>query len=121
MAFTTRDIRPGMDVYDTTGRRLGSVGRVTPLAAPPLPASIPDDRSSDVSGEMLGPMPTQTIGNTGPRQQSANNAFAARNTADAPEVGGFAVTSWWPLPIGRTVQAAQVMNVSLERVVISTS
>jgi hypothetical protein len=121
MAFTNRDIRTGMDVYTMAGRRLGTVARVTMLPGSILPASAADQESSAVNGEMFGPAPTQTIGNTGPLRQSAAEGFAAPADADTASVDSFTVARWWPFPGSRTVECSQVLNVSMEKVIITAS
>ncbi|HEX7025306.1 MAG TPA: hypothetical protein VF187_10860 [Gemmatimonadales bacterium] len=121
MSFDFRDIRPAMDVYTLDNVYLGTV-----LAIIPGPAAEPSQRvpanameSSEISGEMLGPAPTQTVGNRGPANQSARARYAVK--PDAKQIighGAITVGRWWGLRGRRTIPMDAVQTVSLERVVL---
>ncbi len=73
MAFDDRDIRPSMDVFTRDGAYLGTVLRVAPGPVAPAdgeagtePILAAARQSSAINGELLGPMPTATLGNPGP-------------------------------------------------------
>jgi hypothetical protein len=120
MSFSPRDIRPGMDVYTLDNRYLGPVLKViagTPDAQEPLPPRT--FQSSHISGEGLGPMPTQSLGNTGPRAQSAAACYGIG--ADAGETlgqGTIVVGKWWGLRERQTIAISAIQTVSLERIVL---
>jgi hypothetical protein len=121
MSFDRRDIRKAMDVYTLDNVYLGTVLNV--LAGPPSSftqtVAPPARETSNVNGELLGPMPTQTIGNTGPNRQSAAAAYAT--TADGAQPlgeGSLVVGRWWGLVGRRTIPLATIQTVSLERVVL---
>lgn len=119
MSFDRRDIRKAMDVYTSDNAYLGTVLTITsgPVdTRERIPAT--SWQTSLVNGELLGPMPTQPIGNQASIKQSASADYAA--TADAPPLGDgtLVVGRWWGL-IGRRVIALEnVQTVSLERVVL---
>ncbi len=72
------------------------------------------------SGESLGPFPTGSVGNTGPRRQSAANAYATASDTSARDIVAFAVRpgrlglfrSPFYVPIGA------IRSLSLERIVL---
>ncbi|HEU4792022.1 MAG TPA: hypothetical protein VFS96_00020, partial [Nitrolancea sp.] len=81
----------------------------------------PEDarQSSTISGEMLGPAPTEEIGNRGPVTQSARERYAVElNSAHYIGEGAFRVGRWWGLLGRRTIPMDAVQTVSLERVVL---
>jgi len=121
MSFDRRDIRPSMDVYTLDNAYLGTVLAVVPEPAPQATESTPapDRETSAISGESLGPMPTQRVGNAGPRTQSARAQYAAQPD-DAERLGHGAITvgKWWGLAARRTIPLDAVQTVSLERVVL---
>ncbi len=90
MSFDRRDIRPAMDVYTLDNVYLGSILAIIPGSRTPVKEHIlPEARqSSEVNGEMFGPMPTQTIGNPGPRTQSAASLYATQPDSTQPLDGG---------------------------------
>jgi hypothetical protein len=121
MSFDRRDIRPSMDVYTLDNAYLGPV-----LAVVPGPTEAPEQRvpegageSSAVSGELLGPMPTGTIGNRGPTTQSARHAYGTRpDGARTIGRGAIVLGTWWGLVGHRTIPLDLVLSVSLERVTL---
>jgi len=121
MSFDERDIRRTMDVYTRDNSYLGTVLGVTP--GPPLPPrpgqpAAPVEGSA-VSGELLGPMPTQPLGNTGPAVQSFNAGYAAApDEASSLGQGTITVGKWWGLGGRHTFPIDAVQSVSLERVVL---
>ncbi len=121
MVFDRRDIRPSMDVYTLDNAYLGAVREVIPgplgLVGDRLPGATPE--ASEVSGERLGPAPTQDIGNAGPRTQSARAGYAAASDGAEPlGDGALKVARWWG-PVGRrTIPLRAVQTVSLERVTL---
>lgn len=131
MSFDTRDIRPSMDVYTNDNVYLGTVIRVIPdsggrvvgdQAETPAEAQVaaPAQQWSEVDGEMLGPMPTQTLGNKGPSKQSARAGYAVeRDDATLIGRGSIQVAKWWGLLGSRTIAIEDVQTVSIERVVLS--
>lgn len=131
MSFDTRDIRPSMDVYTNDNVYLGTVIRVIPdsggrvvgdQAETPAEEQVaaPAQQWSEVDGEMLGPMPTQTLGNKGPSKQSARAGYAVeRDDATLIGRGSIQVGKWWGLLGSRTIAIEDVQTVSIERVVLS--
>jgi len=121
MGFDRRDIRPAMDVYTLDNVYLGSV-----LAVIPGPETLvkehvlPEARqTSSINGEMFGPMPTQTIGNTGPIKQSAKALYATEPASAKPlGRGAISVGKWWGLMGRRTIPLEAIQTVSMERVVL---
>ncbi len=120
MSFDRRDIRKAMDVYTFDNIYLGTVLRVTSgdtlLHEHHVPATA--RQSSKVNGELLGPMPTQPIGNGAPTAQSADAAYATTRDADPLGVGTIVVGKWWGLIGRRTIPLENVQTVSMERVVL---
>jgi hypothetical protein len=120
LSFDYRDIRPAMDIYTLDNVYLGTVLQITP--GPVRAAERVDDaarQSSKVSGELLGPMPTQPLGNPGPIAQSARADYAT-TPDDARPIGEGALTvgKWWGLVDRRRIPLDAVQTVSLERVVL---
>ncbi len=75
LSFDHRDIRLAMDVYTFDNVYLDTVLKITAVASAPVVEQtrrVKHQRSA-MSGEILGPMPTQPIGNAGPRVQGAAN------------------------------------------------
>ncbi len=121
MSFDRRDIRPSMDVYTLDNAYLGTVLAVVPGQEPPPEGSAPapDGETSAISGESLGPMPTQPVGNDGPRTQSARAQYAAQpDGAERLGHGALTVGKWWGLAARRMIPLDAVQTVSLERVVL---
>ena len=121
MSFDRRDIRLSMDVYTLDNAYLGTVLTVVPGPEPPAEASAsaPGHESSAISGESLGPMPTQPVGNVGPETQSARAVYATRpDGAERLGHGALKVGKWWGLAARRTIPLDAVQTVSLERVVL---
>ena len=121
MSFDRRDIRPSMDVYTLDNTYLGTVLAVVPGPEPPPEESAPAPgrEASAISGEMLGPMPTQPVGNVGPEAQSARAQYAAQpDGAKRLGRGALKVGKWWGFAARRTISLDAVQTVSLERVVL---
>ena len=121
MSFDRRDIRPSMDVYTLDNAYLGTVLAIVPGPEPPAEASAPASgrETSAISGELLGPMPTQPVGNVGPETQSARAVYATRpDGAERLGHGALKVGKWWGLAARRTIPLDAVQTVSLERVVL---
>ena len=121
MTFDHRDIRPAMDVYTRDNVYLGTVLAVEPGPAPgPRARRPPEHQGSQVSGELLGPMPTQPVGNQGPVNQSARAGFASA-ADDAPPIGQgrLLVGRWQGWRGRRAIPLAAVQSVALERVVLA--
>ena len=121
MSFDRRDIRPAMDVYTRDNVYLGTVLAVTPGPQDQAGELIAADarQASAVNGELLGPMPTQTIGNHGPITQSARAGYATEPDAAQPLGNGALVAGkWWGLIGKRTIPLDDVQSVSLERVIL---
>ena len=120
--FDARDIRRAMDVYTRDNVYLGTVLAVLPgpalLGPPPAPAAPP--QGSALDGEALGPMPTQPLGNPGPRTQGAAAACGTSGDGAAPlGLGALIVGRWWGLRGRRIIPLDAVQTVSLERVVLN--
>ena len=121
MGFDHRDIRPSMDVYTRDDAYLGTV-----LAVVPGPVAVTEERvpegarqSSAVNGELLGPMPTGTIGNPGPTTQSARALYGVGAGRARPiGRGAIVVGKWWGLISRRAIPLDAVLTVSLERVIL---
>ena len=119
MSFDLRDIRSGMDVYSFDNVYLGTVRRVTREPVPRREVVSREFQASQLPGELLGPMPTATIGNPGPSTQSARRRFASQSDGSEPIGHGKLVFGHLPVPIGwREVSLDDVLAVSLERVVL---
>jgi hypothetical protein len=121
MSFDRGDIRPSMDVYTLDNSYLGTVLRIhaNPITAADEQVAPDALQSSDVSGELLGPVPTLPIGNRGPRTQSAGNRYATQPDAAEPiGRGTIEVGKWWGMFGRRTISLDDVQTVSLERVVL---
>ena len=121
MSFDRRDVRPAMDVYTLDDVYLGTVLRIVPGPEPPAQEQVPEDarQSSAIGGELLGPMPTQPLGNPGPSTQSAHALYAVPSDGAQPlGRGALEVGKWWGLVGRRTIPLDAVQTVSLERVVL---
>ena|SRR3712207_5931639 len=121
MSFDLRDIRRGMDVFSRDTAYLGNVLAVhpgQPLPPGPPPAPVPAE-GSVVHGELLGPMPTQPIGNTGPLVQSFRSGYATAPD-DAVPIGQGTITvgKWWGLIGRRIIPIDAILSVSFERVIL---
>lgn len=121
MGFDQRDIRRSMDVYTFDNVYLGTVLRVSAATSAPEnePRKSVAPQPSTVSGELLGPMPTQAVGNTGPRVQGAAEHYATQpDSTSLVGHGRFTIGKWWGLLGRRTISLAEVQTVSLERIVL---
>jgi len=120
MTFDTRDIRVGMDVYTADGSYVGTVRKVLLGPAPSRrPPQVSQREASAVLGELLGPQPTAPLGNPGPEQQSARNAFATSPDDALPLGAGRFAVGRLPVPLGwRWFSLDDVLVVSFERVVL---
>lgn len=120
MSFDGRDIRRSMDVYTRDNVYLGTVLEVIPDRSTMDEEQVsPHARqSSAVSGELLGPMPTQPIGNPAPRTQSSSTLYATEPDGQPLGRGAIAVGRWWGLAGRLVIPLDDVQTVSLERVVL---
>lgn len=120
-SFDFADIRPSMDVYTLDNVYLGTVLDIMPGPHAADSELVPESarQSSEISGEMLGPMPTTPLGNRGPGTQSAREQYAVKPDDTRP-IGRGAITvgKWWGLVGRRTIPLDAVQTVSLERVVL---
>jgi hypothetical protein len=73
-------------------------------------------------GEEMGPFPTLAVGNTGPTNQSASQAYATEPRQAAPDVVSFVVRpgriNLGPLTRPLYIPTSAVRSVSMERVVL---
>jgi hypothetical protein len=121
MSFRRGDIRHGMDVFTLDGAWLGTVRRIDAAGdaedMPELSAAV--RQSSAVSGESLGPVPTQRYGNRGPERQSAREDYAIKPALSPPLGSGTITFGKYHALVGRrTVSLDDVQNVALERVIL---
>lgn len=124
MSFDRADIRPAMEVYTLDNVYLGTVLAVTPGPphADPTPERPATMHSSAVSGELMGPMPTQSLGNTGPQRQAAGAGYASAGDGAAPlGQGSFTVGKWYGLFGKRSFPLDAVQTVSMERIILRWS
>lgn len=118
--FDHRDIRVSMDVWTADNNYLGTVRRVTGTRTATRAHMEPSKRRvGGFSGEMIGPVPTQSIGNTGPHTQAAHAAYAT-NGDGAKSLGGGKLTVglWAGLIKRRSIALDLVQSVSLERITL---
>ena len=127
VSLDDRDVRRGMDVYTLDDVYLGSVVRVESGPARSSASEATPTEASAVSGESLGPMPTATIGNRGPTEQSAGRAYATGGSSVGRPLGAgrFRVRRWLAgldpatlIPRSRWIPLELVQTVSLERVIL---
>ena len=126
MPFDRRDIRPGMDVYTHNNVYLGNILSIQPgLATGDNPiaegARVKGHplHGSTSSGELLGPMPTQPLGNRAPIVQSSHAGYAATaDNARSLGQGHLTVGKWYGLLGKQIISLDRVQTVSLERVVL---
>ena len=127
VSLDDRDIRPGMDVYTLEDVYLGAVARVESGPTRPTASEETPTEASAVSGESLGPMPTASIGNRGPSEQSASRAYATGGSSVGRPLGAarFRVRRWLVrldpatlIPRSRWIPIELVQSVSLERVIL---
>ncbi len=109
-----------MDVYTFDNVYLGTVLGIHRGTAPAgQPVEGTTERSSEVSGEALGPMPTESLGNAAPTAQAAINRYAtAADGASKLGQASLRIGKWRGLVGSRTLPLEAVLNVSLERVVL---
>ncbi len=109
-----------MDVYTMDNVYLGTVLRIiVDSTTPARPAPGAAEPGSSVQGELLGPMPTQPIGNPGPTAQSAPARYAStHDTAEPLGAGTILVGKWWGLVERRVISVDLVQTVSMERIVL---
>lgn len=121
MGFDRRDIRPSMDIFTLDNAYLGTVLEIVPGEDVPEAerVEVGAPQASRVSGELLGPMPTQEVGNRGPERQGASASYAT-SPDDAEPIGrgGIMVGRWWGLVGRREIPVEDVLSVSLERVIL---
>jgi hypothetical protein len=121
MSFDARDIHRPLDVFSQDNVYLGSVLGVVAGKGTMSDRHTPEaaDRSSTVSGELLGPMPTEALGNPGPRNQDARSGYRAHDDGAQPlGDGAIVVGRWWGLRGRRTIPVSQVLGLSLERITL---
>lgn len=119
MSFDRRDIRTAMDVYTLDNVYLGTVLTITsgPIhRRERIPAT--SRQTSLVNGELLGPMPTQPIGNQASIKQSAAAQYDTAVDADPLGDGTLVIGRWWGFVGRRVIALENVQTVSLERVVL---
>jgi hypothetical protein len=108
-----------MDVYSLDQVYLGTVRRVVPQPGADHAHTTQEFQASVLPGELLGPMPTATIGNPGPSTQSARRRFASQPDGAAPIGRGRILFGRLPVPFGwRQITVDDVLVVSLERIVL---
>lgn len=120
-SFDIRDIRRAMDVYTLDNVYLGSVLKVVsgPVVRGGDQVAEHARQSSAISGEMLGPAPTEPAGNSGPARQSARASYAVGPDGAGPiGTGTIVVGQWWGLRGRFSIPLGWVQTVSLERVVL---
>ena len=122
MGYSGAELRRGMDVYTADNVYLGVLRAVLPGPVALLPVeSDPPAEPRSFDGEPLGPMPTQGIGNRGPRTQAPGNRYAIIPREEpALGLGAIVVAHWWGLRGRRTIPMDDILTVSLERVVVRT-
>jgi len=120
VAFDTRDLRIGMDVYTADWVYLGTVRRVCLGPAPSTrPVRALPNEGSIVSGELLGPQPTAPLGNPGPSVQTAAKGYATGSDDAVPLGTGAIAVGRLPLPLGwHWIPVSDIQVVSFERVVL---
>ena len=121
MTFDRADIRPAIDVFTSDNVYLGTVLAITagPQSAPQHHVIQDAREGSSVSGELLGPMPTQTLGNRGPWTQAASTRYATTPDGARPlGQGTITVGKWYGLLGKRTFSLDAIQTVSLERVTL---
>jgi hypothetical protein len=139
MSFDAPDLRRGMDVFDAAGTYLGTVVWVTSRALPrppdsPARATPAHHADQPFSGEAIGPMPTASLGNSGPRSQSPTTAYAtssaaarigkhgARRPTELVVLRLLTSLNWSTLrPRVRRIPVSRVQAVSHERIVLAVS
>lgn len=121
MHFDTRDIRLYMDVYTADNVFLGDVRQIErqPVASQGKQIGEAAQQASKISGELLGPMPTEPIGNSAPRAQGANRSYGvAPDDAEQIGQGTLTVAKWFGLVGRQRIPLDAVQTVSLEKVVL---
>ena len=136
MTYSRGQLRQGMDVFGSDGGYVGAViwVRTQRGSNTPEPAQISNDgeqagaTQAAFSGEALGPMPTASIGNTGPRRQTESTAYATARRGDAPTVTvtelvvvrSLIALNWFTLrPRIRRVPISLVQTASHERIILT--
>ena len=136
MSFDARDLRRGMDVFAVNGAYLGTVVWVVTRSQThdSAPATHPTQGGPTFSGEAIGPMPTASLGNGGPRSQSAATAYATSPACISVDRHGprqptelvvlrlLTSLNWSTLrPRVRRIPVGLVQAVSHERIVLSVT
>jgi hypothetical protein len=118
--FDHRDIHVSMDVWTADNQYLGTVRRVTGLGTTNhAHEEPPSRREGGFSGESIGPVPTQSIGNTGPVSQAAEAAYATNSDGAKNLCGGTMTVGHWAGFIKRrSIALDLVQSVSLERITL---
>jgi len=152
VTFTERDLRRGLDVFSLDNVYLGTViwirwdeNAFTPDPSPvreggkhAVPVS-PLPRTGEglgvgvsFSGERLGPMPTSSIGNSGPVRQASATKYATQTvgpgSARVRRPAELLIFRWlvslnWATarPVLRRVPAGLIHLISLERIILSVN
>ena len=123
MSFNRHDIRRSMDVFTLDDVYLGSVLRIIPGPAIGHEEQAPPEvrQTSEINGELLGPMPTLPLGNKGPVTQSGASLYAVTmNDGERLSIGkgALVVGKWWGLVGRRVIPLDAIQTVSIERVVL---
>lgn len=126
-------IRRGMDVYSADQNRyLGTVVRVwrgsTPTHAQTQSGEyaaeqVREDVAKHVLGEELGPFPTGSVGNLGPKHQAANRYYATTPRDLQPGVIFFAVRLSRPGMLNLLapkifIPTSAILSISMERIIV---
>lgn len=119
--FRPGEIRRMMDVYSFDSDYLGSVLWITADGATSGSPEFPDQlrQESKVSGESLGPAPTQRVGNPGPVTQSARQRYGIGDDPQ-PAIGNgtMIVGQAFGLMGIKRIPLDDVQTVALERIVL---
>lgn len=120
-AFRTSEIRLMMDVYSFDAQYLGSVlwirAETEIASAPALDPSM--RQSSVISGEAIGPAPTQEMGNPGPVTQSPLYHFGNRTRGGSVfGEGRMLVGKYYGLGGMQWIPLSDIQTVAMERVVL---
>lgn len=119
--YSTGEIRRQMDVFTLDAVYLGSVLWISAERGDHVPPNLGPDvlQTSTVDGEMLGPMPTQALGNTGPVSQAARAKYATGATgAESFQSGTLLVGKFHGLLGIRRVSIDDIQTVAMERIVL---
>ena len=126
VSFDTRDLHRRLDVFARDDVYLGTIVKIVAADRPAMRPDASGEQEapaarhpSRVSGELLGPMPTASLGNPGPLSQSAAGGYRTEPDGARSLVGGSIVVGrWWGLVGRRTIRLDQILSLSLERVIL---